>query len=294
MNPIVLHGTRVPPVRDIGLTYTKKGWTHPDRIVDYNVFIYVIEGQMQIYEDGIDYVLQEGECFFLKSGIHHWGDERTLPGTSTYWIHFYDPISDDDEGDAEISDPVQPHLMYPSYRMFSAEHYAMKLPLPKKTRVRNVPYMLRKLKELYGTYNSSRAFRHIHLSMGAMDIFLDVIRQSEDDAALGQSDAIVRKLLAYLEEHCAAELDTEHIRRQFRLNYRYISTLFTKKVGTSIFKYHERLRIHHAAELLKTTHLNISEVSDRVGFRSPFYFSRVFKKIIGESPSDYMKNIYRM
>jgi AraC family transcriptional regulator, arabinose operon regulatory protein len=293
MNRIVLDSTHFPPIRDIGLTYTKKGWTHPDRIVDYNVFIYVIEGQMQVFEDGIDYVLKEGDCFFLKSGIHHWGDQRTLPGTSTYWIHFYDPVSLNNGEVVAISEHTQQHLMYPSFRMFSSDHYLNKLLLPKKMSVKNAPYMIRKLKELYEMYNSSRSFRFIHLSMGVMDIFLELISQSEDNAAFSKSDTIVRKLLVYLEEHCMAELDTVQIGNTLQLNYRYITTLFKNKVGTSIFKYHERLRIHRAAELLKTTTLNISEVSDQAGFQSPFYFSRVFKKVIGESPSDYIKNIYR-
>ncbi|WP_367398337.1 helix-turn-helix domain-containing protein [Paenibacillus lautus] len=101
-------------------------------------------------------------------------------------------------------------------------------------------------------------------------------------------------MATYLEEHCEEELDTEGIKSTFQRNYNYLSTLFKAKLGTSIFCFHERQRIMRAAELLKNTSMNITEVSYALQFKSPYYFSRVFKKVMGESPSDYIKNIYRI
>jgi AraC family transcriptional regulator, arabinose operon regulatory protein len=293
MNEIRIRGTGYPLVRNIGFTHTQEGWTHPDRLLDYHVFIYVIHGQMQVVEDGTEYILREGDALFLKRGIHHWGGAGTLPGTSTFWIHFYDshPTSEDlmEAGTGDLEN----WLMSPSYTVFMPEHYDFTLELPKRTQVRNLPYMYRKIKELYDAYSSSRYYNHLHISMGTMDIFLDMLRASRETPTGSKSDLLIRRLIRHLEEHCTEELETDRIAGQFQLNYRYISTMFKARVGTSIFKYHERLRIHHAAELLKNTLLNISEVSDRVGFKSPYYFSRVFKKVMGEAPSEYIRNIYR-
>lgn len=253
MHQVQLQGNHVLPIRDIGYTFTHKGWTHPDRITDYNVFIYVIQGQMQVFEDGTDYLLREGDCFFLKSGVHHWGDGRTLPGTSTYWIHFYDSLPERGQEVKGSEEQLQHVLIAPSLKVYTPEHYQIKLLLPKRMQALNAPYLARKLKELYELYNSSRAFRHLHLSITAMEIFLDLLRQSENSSPLSKADATVCRLVEYLEEHCVQELNTEHIRQTFQLNYNYISTLFKEKLGISIFKYHERLRIHYSAQLLKTT-----------------------------------------
>ncbi|WP_379173854.1 helix-turn-helix transcriptional regulator [Paenibacillus sp. GCM10012304] len=127
-----------------------------------------------------------------------------------------------------------------------------------------------------------------------MDIFLDIYRLLLERPKLSsKSDAVVQKLADYLEEHWENKLDPEQIVSEFKLNYRYMSTLFTTKMGISLFNYHERLRIHKSAELLRTTTFNVSEVSDRLHFTNPYYFSRVFRKVMGESPTEYIRNIYR-
>jgi AraC-like DNA-binding protein len=272
---------------------TRSGWIHPDRLTDYHVFIYVLQGQMQVIEDGQEYILQEGDVFFLKRGIRHWGGAGTLPGTLTFWIHFYDPIPAAEDVQETKKGGLGDGIPFSSYPVFLPRHYDLTLELPKRSQVRNPSYMHRKIKELYESYSSSRSDHHIRVSMGAMELFLDILRSARETRAAGsKSDVLVQKLIQYLEKNCAEELVTERIAERFRLNYRYISTLFRSRVGTSLFKYHERLRIYHAAELLKNTSLNVSEVSDRVGYQSPFYFSRVFKKLMGESPSEYIRNLY--
>ncbi|MNH42191.1 Arabinose operon regulatory protein [compost metagenome] len=47
------------------------------------------------------------------------------------------------------------------------------------------------------------------------------------------------------------------------------------------------MRINHAKELLDATHLSIGEVGYQVGLEDPYYFSKVFKKYVGMSPSEY-------
>ena len=51
------------------------------------------------------------------------------------------------------------------------------------------------------------------------------------------------------------------------------------------------LRITNAENLLETTEYNIAEISNIVGYENPLYFSRIFKKQKGLSPSEYRKRI---
>ncbi|OXM85739.1 helix-turn-helix transcriptional regulator [Paenibacillus rigui] len=59
------------------------------------------------------------------------------------------------------------------------------------------------------------------------------------------------------------------------------------------FEAHTKLRMNHALELIRSTSLNVSEISKRLGYQNPYYFSRVFKKVFGESPSAYMSHFYK-
>jgi len=83
------------------------------------------------------------------------------------------------------------------------------------------------------------------------------------------------------------------IAESLNLNYNYLSTVFKEKMGISISEYHTMLRIRKAMELLKDSSYNITEVSEKMGFSNPYHFSSVFKKSVGVSPSQYIKQIYR-
>ncbi|MFD2700845.1 helix-turn-helix domain-containing protein [Paenibacillus shunpengii] len=294
MHEVILLGSEYPLVRDIGTTYTQGRWIHPERVADYHVCIYCIQGQMQVVEDGKEYILRDGDIMFLKKGVHHWGSEGTLPGTSTLWIHFYDSPNNQVELPATEQTSLHQMLFAPTDQLFSKSQYECTVVLPKLMNIKGFPHMNRKARELYELYSSSRPFRHLYVSLETMSLFLEIYRISLMRHIPGKSDALVQKLARYLEEHCEEELDIERIKSTFQRNYNYLSTLFKAKLGTSIFCFHERQRIMKAAELLKNTSMNITEVSYALQFNSPYYFSRVFKKVMGESPTDYIKNIYRM
>ena len=63
--------------------------------------------------------------------------------------------------------------------------------------------------------------------------------------------------------------------------------LFKKYMNMTINDYVIELRMKHAAYLLRDTYMNVNEAADYLGFSSVSYFSRVFKKYYGVSPSEY-------
>ncbi len=68
------------------------------------------------------------------------------------------------------------------------------------------------------------------------------------------------------------------------------SVSFKKATGKTPQKFIEDIRIQKAAELLCSGVLSISRISESVGFRDPLYFSRVFKKNYGKSPTEYRRS----
>ena len=65
--------------------------------------------------------------------------------------------------------------------------------------------------------------------------------------------------------------------------------LFKEHTGKSAIDYIIHLRIETAKNLLKKTTYTINEISSKVGFKNPLYFSRKFKEKTGVSPSEYKK-----
>lgn len=97
----------------------------------------------------------------------------------------------------------------------------------------------------------------------------------------------IKNALQYINANYHAKLTLEDVSSQVYLNSSYLSQLFKKEMGIAFGEYLENLRIRYAKDLIKSTHLTMNEISERVGFSSQNYFTRVFKKVTGLSPARY-------
>jgi len=105
-----------------------------------------------------------------------------------------------------------------------------------------------------------------------------------------QKTQLLQAARRYIEQNYASEITVALLARQIGVNPDYLGKLFKKEHGESINSYINRVRIQNAIALFQTTLLNISEVADAVGFRDQTYFSSVFKKIVGDTPSSFRKH----
>ncbi|WP_334137566.1 helix-turn-helix transcriptional regulator, partial [Muricomes intestini] len=70
------------------------------------------------------------------------------------------------------------------------------------------------------------------------------------------------------------------------------SQLFKKSMNVGVSEYINMQKIEESKKLLGETTLKIYEISERLGYESSFYFSKVFKKITGMSPKEYRSRLY--
>ena len=102
--------------------------------------------------------------------------------------------------------------------------------------------------------------------------------------------AVVSGVRRYIQENYSdMDLSLQKVSDLFNVNKTYLSKLMKEQLGYSFVEYITMIRIEKAKELLTDDILysNIYEISNKVGFRSQHYFSRVFKKSIGISPTEY-------
>jgi YesN/AraC family two-component response regulator len=105
-----------------------------------------------------------------------------------------------------------------------------------------------------------------------------------------QTGALVKRTLAYLHQHFHHPLTREEIADGIGMSEDYLTRIFNREIGISPWDYLNRYRIFRAKELLVQTDNSISQIARRVGFSDPAYFSRVFRKLTGSSPSHYRKD----
>lgn len=99
---------------------------------------------------------------------------------------------------------------------------------------------------------------------------------------------IVINVKKYIQEHIKEKLTLNRVAEVFSISPNYLSVLFSKYNDVGFTDYINQSKIEAAKKMLSESDLKIYEVSDILGFESAFYFSRVFKKITGLAPRDYM------
>jgi AraC-like DNA-binding protein len=91
----------------------------------------------------------------------------------------------------------------------------------------------------------------------------------------------------YIEEHLREPLDVARVARQARLSKNYFSTRFRCSFGVGFSAYLTKARIEHAKKMLAGSDLLVSRVAEESGFATIPHFNRVFRRVVGKTPSEY-------
>jgi len=100
---------------------------------------------------------------------------------------------------------------------------------------------------------------------------------------------IVRKGMAYIHQHYAEPFSRQTMARQLGLSERYLTRCFHKEMGITPVEYLDRYRMKQAKKMLESGE-SVTETALNIGFSSVSYFSRLFEKEVGKSPSAYRRN----
>lgn len=283
-HPLFLNLNAMPLVNTANFCRVSRPVLHPDRILPFHVLVYIMQGDMQIIEDDTVYQLVPDSLLFLKSGVHHWGRKKSSPDTAWYYVHFYLPQDD-------ICEAANFQQESPNVRTYSPEDYSCSIPLPKMLSGLQAGRISEKLKRLTDQFHSPDPYRLAALGPMLGEILLECVKASEYYAFQTPDHDRIALIQSYLETHSSEPLDMEALGVCAGLSSKYAGELFKRKTGMTLLAYHTALRMNEAARLLRETPLTSAQISERLGYAEPFYFSSVFKKVKGMSPRDYRNSV---
>jgi two-component system response regulator YesN len=117
---------------------------------------------------------------------------------------------------------------------------------------------------------------------------IDRALEIRETAADNKYGSIVDKMIEYIEENYAdEELSLNLIASHINFSPNHLSTIFARQTGQTFIKYLTEYRMNKAKELLRCTGKRSSEISVEVGYRDSHYFSYLFKKTQGMTPTQY-------
>jgi two-component system response regulator YesN len=123
----------------------------------------------------------------------------------------------------------------------------------------------------------------------AFQRFIYITSYVKPQSSIDYTNNIVKTTREYLENHYADDISLEDMAEQVNISPQYFSKLIKKTTGFNFIDWLSMLRVKKAKELLTNSNLTVKEVCFMVGYKDPNYFSRIFKKRIGITPSEYIK-----
>ncbi|MBP9995855.1 MAG: response regulator [Lachnospiraceae bacterium] len=124
--------------------------------------------------------------------------------------------------------------------------------------------------------------------------FLDKMKSAVGNMTTGTEDHthhLIKKAVEYIENNFYKDISLEEISQMLNLSSYYFSKLFKEEKGEGFVEYLTKRRVDEAKELLKDPEKSIKEIGSSCGYFDPNYFSRIFKKATGMTPTEYKEKI---
>lgn len=253
-------------ITDIGF-YPRAEYHYRERPsgISQNILIYCTEGRGWLEVPSGHYKVSPNEFLIIPADMpHKYGADEKNPW-SIHWIHF-----------KGLQSPYFTSLLTNQHKDFVT--YSMFL----EERIRIFDSIYKTLESGYSLDNlvySSLSFSYFLTSLHFAEKFVSAHHTIEKDA--------VDVSIEYMQNHLDMALTLEAMASSVNLSVSHYSSIFRKKTGYSPVVYFNHLKIQHACRYLQFTSLRINEISIKLGIDDPYYFSRMFTKLMGISPQEY-------
>lgn len=257
-------GTEYPPNPDAHpLSYASK--VTLGRVLREYQVIYITSGSGW-FNDKINgrTELKAGDIFILFPGIWHSYQPNKETGWKEYWVGF--------AGDH-------------ANRLFRNKLFDPQKPI----------YHIGLNEEIIGDFEQivqlcREQTPGFQIRLGALVLLLLAhIHATEINSHVSTTDnQLIQTTRAIMQHHLDAGIETEQIAEEMGIEYTYLLKIFRKYTGLTPYQYFLQLRIHRAKELLADPDLSIKEISSMMNFENQYYFSRLFKRKTGFSPSQWI------
>lgn len=111
---------------------------------------------------------------------------------------------------------------------------------------------------------------------------------TDSEYSFNRDIAYIKK---YIEDHYADDLSLDSLAAKVYLSPHYLSSMFKKNMGCGLNKYIKNVRMQKAKELLTSTHLKVSDISNAVGYRDVSYFCQNYRDFYGRTPEKFRQFI---
>ena len=232
------------------------------RINEYQM-VYIPAGRGTLEVDDQRYPVEAGSLFLLFPDIHHAYHPDPATGWTELWVGFSGPQVDALLATGIIS-PARP-LYRPGYQAKLVSSFQT---IFEQVKLQPPLYQFRVCAEV-------------------MRLLAETLSLDRLSSQPTRSQEIVEQAKAFIEAHISTVFDLERLGAEVRLSLPQLNEIFKSYTGMTPYQYCIHAKINRAKEILASGENSVKKISWQVGFDDPYYFSRLFKKKTGYSPSQW-------
>lgn len=113
----------------------------------------------------------------------------------------------------------------------------------------------------------------------------------EDEEPVPAYDRMIDNVISDIRDHYTEDISLTSLAAKYNISMGHLSKMIKEQLQINFSDYIASLRIQRAKELLRDESISIQEIAEIVGYNDYFYFTKVFKKVEGISPSKYRKEL---
>ena len=250
--------------------YTKcrPDWRYDNIRPRYDKLYYITDGEGYLNIDGREYIFQKGQLFLLPCNSCQTYYHISKNYLTKYWIHcsFFC-------GDKDLLEIIN---------------------LPYYIEVQDAPYIKSLFLDIINSVEDITMHGKLYQKAKLLQLMGYYLEHAEISNNQIFKDDRIEKCFNYIEKNLQQEITIQSLSDLLHLHPNYLITYFHKATGMSPIEYVNNIRIDKAKLLIqRNPEIPISELAEAIGFGDASYFSRIFKKKVGFTPSEYKGTIER-
>lgn len=249
----------------------RTGLIHPARNIPVHDFLYCYEGEWEIWQNGVPYVMRKDDLLILHAGIDHYGKIPCQPGTAVFFLHIY----------------PDPEDVFSEYMRGKRDGFAE---IPPLLHCQNQPRIGRLFKEITETFwHESETSRE----RSSLLVNMLLLRASQITESVSQEyDPLVERCRSLLLMNPDRFLDAPEIASELFVSERKIRDLFKESFGMTPLQYQREMKMNRAVALmLEYPDMQFKEISANLGYSFESHFNSNFREKFGLSPSVYREKL---
>lgn len=255
-------------------------FSYPEEIHDFYEFTYIDSGKIVCFINGEESILTQGDFLLIPPQTRHSYSAAKGTPAAIFIVCFRSNSEILTVFDKKISLDKNSRVLVSD--ILNESKNAFCFPFNGRLKVLETP-----------TFGAQQLVEN-NIERLLIHLARDVIDQNGDIKMVMNSvefeNTLVNDIILLLKENVNARITLDDICRHTFYSKTFLNNIFKKNTGNSIMKYYTELKIQRAKELLREN-VSPSSVSMQLKFESPTYFTKVFKKYTGLTPSAYQKTI---